>query len=208
MKLASATWLGPPLLTLQGPDFDRACADLVRLVEADYAPTLIVGIRTGGLIVAQAMAVAASSQLPVLPLTCRRVTTDAKSRLPLLRTLLGMLPRPVVNLLRRVEHRFVTAGRAQHGRRQEIDHAEVTAIADHLATIPAPARILIADDAVDSGVTLATVLRLVSDVCPVGRRNPFGRHHSDPGKSNRPAGLPAVSSVRCAGFPGRSMPLR
>ena len=30
------------------------------------------------------------------------------------------------------------------------------------------ARILIADDAVDSGVTLATVLRLVDDVCPAG----------------------------------------
>ena len=82
MKLASATWLGPPLLTLQGPDFDRACADLVRLVEADYAPTLIIGIRTGGLIVAQAMADAASSRLPVLPLTCRRVTTAANHVCP------------------------------------------------------------------------------------------------------------------------------
>ena len=65
MKHASATWLGPPLLTLQGPDFDRACADLMRLVEADYAPTLIVGIRTGGLIVAEAMALAATPRLPV-----------------------------------------------------------------------------------------------------------------------------------------------
>jgi hypothetical protein len=101
MKLASATWLGPPLLTLQGPDFGRACADLMRLVEVDYAPTLIIGIRTGGLVVAQAMADAASPRLPVLPLTCRRVTTAAKSRLPLLRTLLGILPRPVVNQLRR-----------------------------------------------------------------------------------------------------------
>jgi hypoxanthine phosphoribosyltransferase len=168
MKLASATWLGPPLLTLQGPDFGRACADLMRLVEADYAPTLIIGIRTGGLVVAQAMADATSPRLPVLPLTCRRVTTAAKSRLPLLRTLLGILPRPVVNQLRRLEHRIVTAGRAQHGRRQEVDHAEVTAIADHLAAVPSPPRILIADDAVDSGVTLATVLRLVDDVCPAG----------------------------------------
>ena len=63
------------------------------------------------------------------------MTTHAKSRLPLLRTLLGILPRPVVNLLRRVEHRFVTVRRAHHGRRQEVDHAEVTAIGDHLAVL-------------------------------------------------------------------------
>lgn len=116
MKLASATWLGPPLRTLQGrtlqgPDFGRACADLMRLVEVDYAPTLIIGIRTGGLVVAQAMADAASPRLPVLPLTCRRVTTAAKSRLPLLRTLLGILPRPVVNQLRRLEHRIGSSPR-------------------------------------------------------------------------------------------------
>ncbi len=123
MKLASAAWLGPPLLTLQATDFQRACADLMRLVEADYAPTLIVGIRTGGLAVAQAMAKGASSNPPVLPLTCRRASTDAKSRLPLLRTVLSNLPRPVADMLRRVEHRLVTAGRSQHGRQREVDHA-------------------------------------------------------------------------------------
>jgi hypothetical protein len=139
----------------------------MRLVEADYAPTLIVGIRTGGLIVAQAMALAATPRLPVFPLTCRRVTTDAKSRLPLLRTLLGILPRPVVNLLpagASLCHRGARAPRPAAGGRPR----GAAAIGDHLAALPSPARILIADDAVNSGVTLATVLRLVSDVCPVG----------------------------------------
>ena len=168
MKLASAAWLGPPLVTLQAAEFERACSDLMRLVEADYAPTLVVGIRTGGLAVAHAMVLGASSQLPVLPLTCRRVTTDAKSRLPLLRTILGNLPRPLVNTLRRAEHRFITAGRVQHGRRQEVDRAEVSALADHLAMLAVPPRILVADDAIDSGTTLSTVLRLLSEVCPPG----------------------------------------
>ncbi len=167
MKPASATWLGPPLLNLQGSEFDRACAELMRLVEADYAPTLIVGIRTGGLTVAQAMAQGASSRMPVLPLTCRRATTDAKSRLPLLRTILGGLPRPLVNLLRRLEHRFVAARRRRHGRGQVVDRAELAAIADHLAMLSSPIRILVADDAVDSGTTLTSVLRALNDVCHV-----------------------------------------
>ena len=81
MKHATATWLGPPLLTLRGRT-STGRAPLMRLVEADYASTLIVGIRTGGLIVAEATALAATPRLPVFPLTCRRVTTDAKSRLP------------------------------------------------------------------------------------------------------------------------------
>jgi hypothetical protein len=88
----------------------------------------------------------------VFSLTGRRVTTGAKSRLPLLRTMLGIMPRTVLNLLRRLEHRLVTARRVHHARRQQVDHADVTAIGDHRATVPPAERSLIADDAVDSGV--------------------------------------------------------
>src|SRR5262249_36763867 len=148
----------PRVVTLFGPAFDRACADLMRLVEADYAPTLIIGIRTGGFSVAQAMAAAASPDIPVLPLTCRRATPAAKSRLPLLRTILGALPRSMVDLLRQMEHRFVTPGHTGDGRRQEIDAAEVAAIAEHLESLHDAPRLLVADDAVDSGTTLSIVL--------------------------------------------------
>ena len=40
------------------------------MVEADYAPTLVVGIRHGGFEVAESMVRAASASLPVLPVTC------------------------------------------------------------------------------------------------------------------------------------------
>ena len=54
--------------------------------------------------------------------------------------MLGILPRPVVNLLRRPEHRFVTARRAHHGRRQEVDHVEITAIGrSSVAMVPCSA---------------------------------------------------------------------
>lgn len=168
MKVAAARWLGPPLVTLQGPEFAAACADLMRLVESDYAPMAIIGIRTGGLTVARAMQPVAHAGVPVLPLTCRRATTDAKARLPLLRTLLGSLPRPLVDVLRRLEHRLLTAGRLQHGRNREVDRVEAAAIADHLVMLPRPARILVVDDAVDSGTTLAAVLRVLWDIAPAG----------------------------------------
>ncbi len=168
MKVASSTWLGAPLVTLKGTDFSIACADLMRLVELDYSPDAIIGIRTGGLTVATAMGIVARSPAPVLPLTSRRVTTATKSHLPLLRSVLGNLPRPVVDALRRIEHRFVTAGRLQPGRQQRVDEAEVAAIAAHLATLRKPARLLVVDDAVDSGTTLASVLRVLSEIFPAG----------------------------------------
>jgi hypoxanthine phosphoribosyltransferase len=162
---APSSWLGPPLRTLQDAQFDAACAELMRLVEADYRPVLIVGIRTGGLIVAEAMARAAASPPTILPLTSRRATTATKSRLPLLRQMLSVLPTPALDLLRRVEHRFLTARRTTKTAQQEVDHGEAAIIATHVALLPPPARVLVVDDAVDSGTTLAAVLRTLQGAC-------------------------------------------
>jgi uncharacterized protein len=168
-------WLGAPVRTLRQPAFDAACAELRRLVEADYAPSLIVGIRTGGLIVARSMVGGVSAPLPVLPLTCRRPATGVKSRLPLLRALLTGLPQPTTDLLRRVEHRLATASRAVRAAQgqapdaaqpPQIAHAEAEAIAGWIARSSEPARILVADDAVDSGATLAAVLQRLRELCP------------------------------------------
>jgi hypoxanthine phosphoribosyltransferase len=163
----SRPWSGPPLRTLQQPAFEAACALLMRLVEADYAPTLIIGIRTGGWVVAEAMVRARAMPLPVLPLTCRRPGTNTKTRVPLLRTAVASLPRPVADLTRRLEHRWFSARRLHQHQPQNIDRAEAEAIKAWLRKSTQPARILVADDAVDSGVTLQTVLQALREV---GRR--------------------------------------
>ena len=139
----------------------------MRLVERDYAPTLIVGVRTGGLVVAECMARYASLPLSVLPVTSRRASTNTKARIPLFRATLSALPRPAVNLLRRVEHKFLIAPRAKQQRAQTIDHREVEEIARSLTDRAPRPRLLIAD-AVDSGVTLATVVNHLAAACPVG----------------------------------------
>jgi hypoxanthine phosphoribosyltransferase len=87
---------------------------------------------------------------------------------PVLRFLLAALPTPVVNLLRRLEHRLLIAPRGSRARPQQIDHTEAEAIAAWVATSARRARILVADDAVDSGVTLDTVLGLLRRLCPRG----------------------------------------
>ena len=161
-------WLGPPLATLRQPAFDAACARLMRLVEANFAPTVVVGIRTGGLKVALAIARASATNPPVLPITCQRAATATKARLPWLRPLLAALPRPLVDLLRRLEHRMLIMRRARKPPIQVINLAEAEAITRMLAPLAETPRVLVVDDAVDSGITLMTVLRLLRKVCPAG----------------------------------------
>jgi hypoxanthine phosphoribosyltransferase len=146
--------------------FESACASLMHQVLEQFRPGLIVGIRTGGLVVAEAMARAASAPIPVLPLTCRRAGTGVKSRLKLLPALLATLPRPAVDGLRWLEHRLLSARRRTQAKVQHIDHAEAAGIGRRLAQGPASPMVLVVDDAVDSGVTLATVLRLLRETCP------------------------------------------
>jgi hypoxanthine phosphoribosyltransferase len=140
----------------------------MQLVEADYRPTLVVGIRFGGYEVAESMVRAASAPLPILPVTCRRAATKAKACIPTLRSVLTALPRPALDLLRRVEHRLFIAPRTHKARPQVVDNSEIDVIAHWLAKQSSRPRILVTDDAIDSGATLATVLRLVRAVCPSG----------------------------------------
>jgi hypoxanthine phosphoribosyltransferase len=140
----------------------------MQMVEADYRPTLVVGIRFGGYEVAESMVRAASAPVPVLPITCRRAATNAKARIPALRSMLTALPRPALDLLRRVEHRLFIAPRTHKARAQVVDNAEIDVIADWFANQPSRPRVLVTDDAIDSGATLATVLRLVRAACPTG----------------------------------------
>jgi uncharacterized protein len=151
---------------LNAQRFASACASLMQQVMAEFRPDLLVGIRTGGYVVAEAMARATPSAIPVLPLTCRRAGTAAKSRFKLLPAVLAALPRPAVDCLRWLEHRLLSRRRRTQARVQHIDHAEAAVIGRHLAQGPASPRVLVVDDAVDSGVTLATVLRLLRETSP------------------------------------------
>ena len=161
-----ASRLGPALMTLHQPAFDVACAKLMHLVEADFPPTMVIGIRTGGLTVARAMVRAATTDLPVLPITCQRGGTVAKSRLPWLRPMLAALPQPLVDMQRRLEQRLLIMRRTRKPPAQSVNRDDTAAIAATLAARSATPHVLVVDDAVDSGITLMTVLRLLREICP------------------------------------------
>jgi hypoxanthine phosphoribosyltransferase len=154
------------LITLGRQDFDEACGTLMRRVEMDFAPDLMVGIQTGGMVVARSMADATVARLPVFPVTSRRAGTGAKARLPLLREVLTVLPRWVVDRLRRAEYRLLIASRGRRRPDQWVDRSEAEAVAAHCNRGSGRPRILIVDDAVDSGATLAAVLRTLREMCP------------------------------------------
>ena len=159
----------PEVRTLHPADFDAVCAELMQMIERDFVPTLLVGVRTGGLIVAEAMARAASNSLPVLPLTCRRRSTRLKSLTPGLRFLLSRLPPQALDRLRQAEHRLLTSRRRQASP-PRVDQEEVAAIESWLRRSRRAERVVITDDAVDSGATLAAVLQALDGVCPPATR--------------------------------------
>lgn len=153
--------------TLDREAFDAACASLMQCVLEDCQPDLLIGIRTGGLVVAEAMARAAAQKPAVMSLASRRASTGTKAKLTFLPALLKQLPGPLVDSLRVVEHRLLTPRRRARGAQaQFVDPAETEAICRHLAALP-PGRVaVVVDDAVDSGVTLAAVLRVLRAGAP------------------------------------------
>ncbi len=151
--------------TLDAPAFAAACARLLAEVEQSFRPSLLVAIPTGGLYIARDMAAAAGRPLPMVPVTCRRPGTAAKSRVPLLKRAMAAMPRGLLDRLRVIEHRHATRSRLQRSPDSLLlDPAELEACAAAIAADGAQAAVLVVDDAVDSGLTLAAVLAAVRRV--------------------------------------------
>ena len=147
------------VITLDDKAFSRACADLAAQVLASgYRYELLVGIATGGAIVAREMP--APLRVEVRP------STRAKQRLA--GRLLRHIPRPLSDRLRLAESRLY----ALMARHHKPVVPEVTLDEKTLQTIRGlndreeRPRILIVDDAVDSGATMLGVLRAVAAAAP------------------------------------------
>ena len=153
--------------SLTGPLFAQACAELQRQVDARFAPSLLVGIRTGGHVVALAMRDSVERDMAVAPLTCRRATTRTKTGVPGLGAVLSRLPVPVLDQLRRVEHRVLTGRKRPPGDRT-LDATEEAALREQLARMRPGSSVVAVDDAVDSGATLAVVLNFLQAAVPQG----------------------------------------
>jgi hypoxanthine phosphoribosyltransferase len=143
--------------TLGHAAFKSACADLRTLVEREFRPDVVIGIRSGGYYVAEAMLTDAWSQAALVPLTCRRVTTGVKNRVPGLRQVVSRLPASVADRIRLLEHRYVTLRKKPDPQRRTIDAEEANFLSGVLSRLHPRPSVLVVDDAVDSGATLFVV---------------------------------------------------
>lgn len=142
------------VLTLDAPALDAACRRLETQVTATYTPDLILGIRHGGAEVSGRMFPAVQHA----EVSMHRPTTAGKRRL-LSGRMLRSLPYAWLDRLRIWEARWLSR-RAPRPYPAGVTPAEVP---------PLPAacrRILVVDDAVDSGRTLEVVLRWIATCCP------------------------------------------
>jgi len=158
------------VVTFDRDGFDQACAALMQLVVQDGWPDALVGIRTGGIYVAESMAKSVGFSLPVMSLTCRRPSTAAKTRFSAVKKIVSSLPRPLVDKLRVIEHAMLTK-KPQRGRPEgySFDQNELAVLDDWLREAGPNPSIVVVDDAVDTGTTLSLVLDAVSQRAPGGQ---------------------------------------
>lgn len=139
--------------TLHKEDLKAHCTLLQEKVSADFRPDLIVGIASGGVIVAEQM----FRSLPHISVDLRRPGTATKSRMAPLMRIVRRFPERLRNGLRIAEARLLAAKTKKPSDamalRVEVPSKEFS-------------NILVVDDAVDSGVTLQTVLKAVRAACP------------------------------------------
>ncbi len=147
------------VITLTPERFDIACADLEKKVrEAGFDYDILIGIATGGSFVADRMTAPARHDV----VKQRRAT---KSRNRFLPRLLKHLPRQVCDFLRVAESGvYSLASIIKPQKPSSVTLSDE--LVEALAKMPEGGRILIVDDAVDSGATLLSVVNSVRGAAP------------------------------------------
>lgn len=151
------------VLTLDRDRFREECRRLAEMVAAsDFAPRLVVGIATGGVIVMQAMQPTLNGLLTVKPsyfeISSRRPGTEVKEHR--LKGIIRRLPRPVANLLRIMEHLVGSLRAIRPPKRVAVPEP----LAAALRSLNSGTQVLVVDDALDSGATMRDVVDFLLSV--------------------------------------------
>lgn len=142
--------------TLHQADFVARCREL-EAKATGYAPDLIVGIANGGVHVAANM-FAGVAHTQVL---CQRSGTRAKQRAGFVFAVVRMLPEGVRNWLRVREARSLA-------KRKGVGRHVCTVAPGFDAAVQGAKRILVVDDAVDSGASMKAVLDAIEALASPG----------------------------------------
>lgn len=138
------------VVTLDKTQFDKVCKSLEGLVQA-YSPDLIVGIATGGVEVADRIC----REIPHCQVNCHRVSSEIKSNHDGIFKVIRRLPMCVRNLLRMAEALLLRKNSAS---------VEPYIPVESLVKIEKSNRVLLVDDAIDSGHTMQQVLSTIKEV--------------------------------------------
>lgn len=143
------------VITLHPSDFDKACNQLAASIHP-FHPDLVVGILTGGGEVGKRVAACLEVER-YFEVSLQRPSTEKKRRHA---AILKYLPLWMADMLRRYEARRL-ARKAPLNREASLPQALVDALASTRET-----KVLIADDAVDSGATMSAVIDALKKVAP------------------------------------------
>lgn len=138
------------VITLNNILFIEHCKKLETIIRASFTPDLVVGIASGGVNVAQNI----FSEIPHAQILLQRPSTDSKKKVSIFINLLKYLPLSLRNFLRIVEAKALSLNKSEKLKDVNID-------IDNLEKFK---RILLVDDAVDSGITLKSVLTSLSKI--------------------------------------------
>lgn len=154
------------ILEFNTNELSQACFRLAHVVNAPNELIAVIGIRSGGAYVGRCIHAAYAEQgleLVYHELTCRRPSTKAK-KASKLDSILPHLPRWLVNLLRRVEARIVSLKlklRGQEPREVELHDG----LSEFLEDLDG-GRVLLVDDALDSGSSMKAVAERLTELNP------------------------------------------
>lgn len=140
--------------TLNKSAFEAACRELEKVCRG-FEPDLVAGIASGGVYVAELMLAGVKH----CAVGCRRPSSKAKDSHSALWRIVRRMPLWLRDMLRRAEARMLA-------RRSKPTLPEARIDVEDRAAIKSATRILIVDDAVDSGATMKTVSDILRQINP------------------------------------------
>ncbi|WP_353081810.1 phosphoribosyltransferase [Tessaracoccus lapidicaptus] len=151
-----------PIVTVGENELTHVVGQLVdKILRDGFEPQAVVGIATGGAIAARQIDPALGWVLFVC--TLRRPSTGLKTGLPGVSAALRRVPSPVADLLRRAEDRL---GELMGPRPSVVNLEAPLRETAEVVRSKGLTRILVMDDAVDSGATLARVVHDLRSMLP------------------------------------------
>lgn len=143
------------IITLHESDFREKCKELEQLVSTSYTPDFIIGIKHGGEYVSKNMML----HLPHFAIKCQRKSTPLKEKLNSIFVVLQNMPLWFRDLLRIVESKILP----------KKSRAKAAIVLDDPFPDITDKKILLVDDAVDSGITLKSVFMKLKEAFPTAQ---------------------------------------